>query len=176
MRVDFRKNTGKSFKYGGGRTWDVVKVDLTGENNTNLPYINLTHVGGHYEKGVDGIGRWRKTFTFSLHLRNRNRRVGLVKLLTAKFKTKLVSLWSHSKAVVFVMDSAPKMTEDFRALISPNVVPYVERWIPCISHLLNTVMKRSIATGNIQKSEIEKSWISPNQSCQHSSMHSLTMT
>ena len=53
------------------------------------------------------------------------------------------SIEKLKSSFTFVTDCAATMPAVFGASVSPNRVPYSERWVGCMPHQLNTVMKHA---------------------------------
>lgn len=57
----------------------------------------------------------------------------------------------------FVTDCAAKMAAIFGVSISPSPVPFLDRWIACISHQFKTAIKHAVDNyiDNLFKNELE---------------------
>lgn len=63
---------------------------------------------------------------------------------------------AFEKNFTFDTDWAAVMAKKFVSSVSMNKVPFGERWVGCISHQLNTVIKSVVESGPIKSTEMEK--------------------
>lgn len=82
-----------------------------------------------------------------------NIRTTIVKKLRSEYSIDLVFLERCS----FVTDCAATMPRVFDASVSPNQIPFSDRWVGCISHQLNTVMKHVVESTLPRESTIIQS-------------------
>lgn len=157
VQSEFKIELPKILEQGGAVTCDGVKLESNGKKyyNFNVSYLEVQRRKGPPSSGYEW--KIRSRLVFLANHKGSESADCIRETIEKNLKsTTGFELSAFENNFTHVTDCAPVMARVFKASVSPNQIPYSARWVGCISHQLDTVMKNVITAEPIISSEISK--------------------
>lgn len=143
LRSDFKsEELPNVLRDGGGITSDGVKIEETGKKYYDflLHYLSIGR-----EDPISKKRPWKivRRLLFIARCSGTESASCLREMMDKQLCEYGCSIETFSHSFTFVTDCAATMPAVFGASVSPNRVPFSEKWIGCIAHQLNTAMKKA---------------------------------
>lgn len=155
LRLEFKEKLPTLLENGGGISCDGVKLESNGRKYYDF-VMNYIEFGRKSLSNGGGI-TWKfvTRLLFIINHSGAESADAIAETLNNRLSSSYgLKLSDFQKRFTFVTDSAAVMPKVFGASVSQKKVPYGERWLPCITHQINTVMKTVIQSPKIKDSEI----------------------